>query len=238
MRLQEINYALPENKKLSVNEDVPLKYPNIVGVFGKNGVGKTRFLNAVYNTIQAASEMKEQSYVENMQENALQKVLFLNADEILAIKNENEQEETEEIDKNNFFDAEIIDKVGLQKYIIKNGRKLLTYIGSKWYDVSKLSKEDPLVVFFALFNSFFAGGLRTVNDITLKANLQVDELDINEYTLSDGEWIEVFYLLLIAATKYLPGRYEDAIILIDEIENYLYPQSIRNILKHFVEQFF
>lgn len=229
MRLRKINYALPENMKLSIKEDVPLEYSGIVGVFGKNGVGKTRFLNVVFNTIQAASQIEEQSYVENMQENALRKVLFLNADEILAIKHGNEREET---DKSNFFDTAVIDEIGLQKYIIENGKKLLTYIGTRWYDVPKLPREEPLAAFFELFNSFFAGGLRTVNDITLKANLQVDELDINEYTLSDGEWIEVFYLLLIAATKYLPGKYEDAIILIDEIENYLNPQSIRNILKH------
>ena len=238
MRLRRINYNLPENKKLSVKEDVPLEYPNIVGVFGKNGVGKTRFLKAVYNTIQAASGMKEQSYVENMQENALHKVLFLNVAEILMIKHGDMRREPEEISKCDFFDATEIDKIGLQKYIIENGRKLLAYIGMQWTDIQELPREDSSVVFFELFNSFFPGGLRTVvNRATWNPEVQVGELDIDKYALSDGEWIEIFYLLLIAATKYLPGKYEDAIILIDEIENYLNPQSIRNILMYLEKTF-
>ena len=71
-----------------------------------------------------------------------------------------------------------------------------------------------------------------MNYVTFKPQVQIDGLDIDAYTLSDGEWIEVFYLLLIAITKCLPGRYDDAILLIDEIENYLNPQSIRTVLEH------
>lgn len=238
MKVHAINYDLPENKKLSVKEVHSLKYPNIVGIFGKNGVGKTRILNAVYNTIQAAAGMEEQAYVENMQENALQKVLFLNAAEILTIRGGEKQGENDEGNEGDLLNAELIDEMGLQKYIIQNGRKLLTSMGMQWYEIQKLPKEDSSSVFFELFNSFFSGGLRTVvNPMTWRPQVQVDELDIDDFTLSDGEWIEVFYLLLIAIAKYLPEKYDDAIILIDEIENYLNPQSVRNILKQLGETF-
>ena len=233
MKLRKVDYELPGNKALSIQETVPLEYHDIVGIFGKNGAGKTRFLKAVYNTIEAAPGIEEQTYIENMPEDAMYKVLFLNATEILQIKYGKGQRAPEDAGEGNFLDEALIDEIGLQKYIIENGRHLLTYIGVKWFAIQESSKEDFSYIFYELFSSFFSGGIRTiVNHATWKPQVQIDGLDIDAYTLSDGEWIEVFYLLLIAITKCLPGRYDDAILLIDEIENYLNPQSIRNILKH------
>ena len=233
MKVRKVNYELPENKELSIQETDSLAYHDIVGIFGKNGAGKTRLLKAVYNTIKAASGMKEQAYVENMPEDAMHKVLHLNAAEILEIKHSDGQREPEKVVEGSFLNEALIDETGLQKYIIKNGRQMLTYIGVKWFEIQESSKDDFSYVFCELFKSFFSGRIRTVvNYVTFKPQVQIDGLDIDAYTLSDGEWIEVFYLLLIAITKCLPGRYDDAILLIDEIENYLNPQSIRNVLEH------
>ena len=59
MRLKKIDYTIKENKKLKVCEDPTQStsgylYPSVVGLFGKNGVGKTRTLSAVKNTIESA----------------------------------------------------------------------------------------------------------------------------------------------------------------------------------------
>lgn len=232
MKLRKVDYELPENKALSIREASNLVYHDMIGIFGKNGAGKTRFLKAVYNTIKAASIIAGQTCVENMPADALNKVLFLNAAEILQIKHGSKQR-PEEKEGGNPLNEALINRIGLQRYIIENGRQLLTYIGINWFDIQESSEDDFPHIFFELFNHFFSGRIRTVVDCyTLKPQVQIDGLDIDVYTLSDGEWVEVFYLLLIAITKCLSGRYDDAILLIDEIENYLNPQSIRNILSH------
>lgn len=232
MRLKKIDFSLEDNVKLAIceyNSASEKAFSNTVGLFGKNGVGKTRTLQAVYNTIQHAIKTNDGTLLENLSENAKSKVLKLNAKEILKIRDGN-VEDLHITNENSLFDEKLIDSIGIQKYIITYGKSLVYFMGAQWYKIQNLSKDSPTKIFSDMFSKIFGVEFRTIYDpIKKNVNLEVNSLDIEFYQLSEGEWIAVFYLLLITLAKCTDNRYSDAIIVIDELENYLNPENIREI---------
>lgn len=240
MRLKKIDLGLENNKKLAVCENVKsgeqLEYSEIVGVFGKNGIGKTRVLQTVYNTIKHAIDTGDENFVDGITEDANKKVLFLEAKKILEIKNGDIELLTESGCK--LFDEKQIIVEGMQKYLIKYGKSLLRTLGTQWYQVRELPRNHPAKVFSQLFSEYFGVEFKTVlNPESIRPNVQIDSLDIEQYELSDGEWIVVFYLLLVTLCKCTGDRYSDAIIIIDELENYLNPGNIKKVFKAICDSF-
>lgn len=242
MRLKKIDFTIKDNKKLKVCEDPTQSingylYPSIVGLFGKNGVGKTRTLCAVQNTIENAIKSENSELLDGITENSKNKVLFLSAKTILEIK----KQETKPINSNGKyspFDEDVIESVGMQNYLIDNGKSILTFLGMQWHEIEVLPYNSPAYIFSEMFEKIFGVKFRTVFDpVSYKPELQVDSLNIDRYELSDGEWIIVFYLLLITLAKCTEGNYSDAIVIIDEIENYLNPGNLRCVLTYLCDTF-
>lgn len=242
MRLKKIDFTIKENKNLKVCEDPAQStngyvYPSVVGLFGKNGVGKTRTLCAVKNTIESALKSENSELLDGILENSKNKVLFLNVKTILEIK----KQETKPINSTSKyapFDENQIESVGMQDYLIENGKSILTFLGMQWHEIEELPSNSPARIFSKMFDEIFGVKFRTVFDpVSFKPDVQVDSLNIDRYELSDGEWIVVFYLLLITLAKCTEGNYSDAIVIIDEIENYLNPGNLRRILMYLCDTF-
>lgn len=242
MKLKKIDFSIKDNEKLKVCEDPTQSpngylYPSVVGLFGKNGVGKTRTLRAVQNTIDSAIKKENSELLDGITENSKNKVLFLNAETILEIK----KQETTPINcksKYSPFDEDKIESVGMQKYLIDNGKSILTFLGMQWHEIEVLPSNSPARIFSEMFEKIFGVKFRTVFDpVNFKPDVQVDSLNIDRYELSDGEWIVVFYLLLITMAKCTKGKYSDAIVIVDEIENYLNPGNLTIVLNYLRDTF-
>ncbi len=241
MKLEKIDFSLKSNEDLGVCEkvskaDESFSYSSIVGFFGKNGAGKTRALNAVRNTIEAAIENNEKGFLKDITGNAKSKILFLDSNTIIQIKNKS----IEPFKRGNYipFEETLINSMGMQEYLINHGKSLLTYMGLQWYEIENLSPESPAKIFSEMFKKIFNVEFRTIFDpVSCQLNLQVDSLNIDTYELSDGEWIIVFYLLLVTLVKCTDEKFSDAIVIIDELENYLNPANIRKIFSFLCDAF-
>ncbi len=242
MRLEKINFSLEKNVELALYEygttaENQLSYPNMVGFFGRNGAGKTRALQAVYNTIENAIEENCTSFLDEIPLNAKSKLLRLNTAEILEIRN-GKSDALRIRTEAELFNEKKIDSMGIQEYLIKYGKCLLRFIGAQWHEKQNLPADGPIRFFYEMFSKVFEGELRTVYDPTDNGvNLQMNALDIETYPLSEGEWIAVFYLLLFTLANCTKGRYSDAIVIIDELENHLNPVMIREICRGLCSSF-
>lgn len=230
MKLKYIDHELDKNKKLSLSETKEkISYHEENGFFGRNGVGKTRALRTVYNTLEKCCDKDTpleyiNKFLEYDNDRGINfsKVIYLDINKILNIKQDNSDDLYLKNSLTYEFDIEKIDQKGLENYLIDNGINILLQYNSKKTSDEKYEIFQYLEYYLGmLVEDHFSIEVETSKNNERSIKLCYDGYSfLDGYDLSDGQWILIFFCLLLSfASAY--NYFDDCVLIIDEVENHL-----------------